>query len=268
MEYCSDYREGNIMIPGIRLPVLRQVIIWLVIITVLSFSIGTAISILEKGSYRPGEQETVTPVQIAPGDIAHASITLKMDSGRINISTRAENNLVSGVIKGRNAQNGPGLSYTSMGKVGYLNVTQESTLWFDPISKEDCWNLSLGEDVPTSLNIQIGSGDLVLRPGKTNLTDLSVNQGTGDITIDLSEWRGAHLLSSIEGGVGRISIILPPETSIASRVEAGIGSRTISGLEGEEGIYYHLVPEKQVPVISLSVNQGIGDFTMKVANGS
>ncbi|MDD1727566.1 MAG: toast rack family protein [Methanospirillum sp.] len=256
------------MITGIRLPALRQVIIWLVIISVLSFSIGTAISILEKGSYRPIEQETVTPIQITPGDITHASINLKLDSGRINISAGGKENLISGVIEGRNAKNGPDLSYTSMGKVGYLNVTQESTLWFDPISKEDYWNLSLGQDVPTSLYIQIGSGDLVLRPGKTNLTDLSVNQGTGDLTIDLTEWRGAHLLSSIDGGVGRISIILPPGTSIASRVEAGIGSRTISGLEGEEGIYYHLIPDRQVPVISLSVNQGIGDFTMKVADGS
>jgi len=256
------------MIAGIRLPALQQVIIWLVIITVLSFSIGTAITILEKGSYRPVEQETVTPVQISPGDITHASITLKMDSGRINISAGAEDNLISGVITGKNGENGPDLSYKCAENVGHLNITQESTLWFDPISKEDQWNLSLGQDIPTSLGIQMGSGNLVLSTGKTNLTDLSVNQGTGDLTIDLSEWSGEHLLSSINGGVGRISIILPSETSIAARVEAGMGSRTISGLEGEEGIYYHLIPDRQVPVISLSVNQGIGDFTMKVADGS
>jgi len=253
---------------GVRIPPLRQIIIWLVIISVVSFSIGGIITVLEGGSYMSGENSTVTPVEIKPGEIKHAAVSLEIDSGSINISPGTTESLISGSITGLHAQKGPDISYTSIEQVGHLSIKQESSLSFDPFIKEDQWDLSLVQDMPTSLSITMGSGDLRILPGRADLTDLYIDQGTGDLTLDLSRWKGTHLMGSIEEGVGSMTILLPAETSVASRVESGIGSRSIIGLDGEKSTYYHTIQDRQAPVISLSVNQGIGDLTMKVVTES
>nr|WP_319538233.1 toast rack family protein [uncultured Methanospirillum sp.] len=253
---------------GIRVPPLRQIIIWLLIISVVSFAIGAIIAGLEGNSYRSKYQSTVTPVEIESGTINHAIVALEMDSGSINLSEDQFTSLISGNISGVHAQKGPDISYTSMDEVGHLSMKQESSMWLDPISKEDHWNLALGQKVPTSLSIMMNTGDLRIQPGDANLTDLSIKQSTGDLTLDLSEWKGTHLMGSIDEGIGSMTILLPADASIATHVENGIGSRSILGLEGEKGTYYHTVQDRQSPVISLSVNQGIGDLTMKVVHES
>ncbi len=253
---------------GIRIPPLRQIIIWLAIISVVSFSIGGIITVLEGGSYKSGKNSTVTPVEIKSGEIKNAVVSLEIDSGSINLSPGTTDSLMSGNITGLHAQIGPDILYTSTEQVGHLSIKQESSLSFDPFIKEDQCDLSLRQDMPTSLSITMGSGDLRILPGRANLTDLLIDQGTGDLTLDLSRWKGTHLMGSIDEGVGSMIILLPKNASIAARVENGIGSRSIIGLDGEKGTYYHTVLERQTPVISLSVNQGIGDLTMKVVNES
>ncbi|HWQ64580.1 MAG TPA: toast rack family protein [Methanospirillum sp.] len=256
------------MTSGISFPPLRKIIIWLFIISVISFTIGAIITAIEGNSYKSQYQSKVTPVEIESGKIDHAIVTLEMDSGSINLSENYTTNLISGSILGGHAQKGPDISYTSMDKVGHLNLKQESSMCLDPLSKEDQWDLALGQKVPTSLSIIMNTGNLRIQPGNANLTDLSIKQGTGDLILDLSGWSGTHLMGSIEEGIGSMTILLPVDASIATHVENGIGSRSILGLDGEKGTYFHAVQDRQAPVISLSVNQGIGDLTMKVVNES
>jgi|GEM_PF-4950920 len=253
---------------GIKFPPLRQIIIWLFIISAISFAIGAIIAGIEGNSYKSKYQSTVTPVEIESGEIDHAIVALEIDSGSLNLSDDESMSLMSGNISGVHAQKGPDISFTSTDRVGHLNMKQESSMWLDPISKEDQWNLTLGQKVPTSLSIMMNTGDLRIKPGDANLTDLSIKQSTGDLILDLSGWKGTHLMGSIDEGIGSMTILLPADASIATRVENGIGSRSILGLDGEKGTYYHTVQDSQTPVISLSVNQGIGDLTMKVVNGS
>lgn len=256
------------MISGIRFPPIRQIIIWLFIISVISFTIGAIITAIEGNSYKSQYQSTVTPVEIESGKIEHAIVTLEMDSGSINLSDNNTTNLITGNISGQHAQKGPDISYTSTDKVGHLKIKQESSMYLDPLSKSDTWNLTLGQTVPTSLSIIMNTGDLQIQPGNANLTDLSIIQGTGDLILDLSGWSGTHLMGSVEEGIGSMTILLPADASIATHVENGIGSRSILGLDGEKGTYSHTVQDQHAPVISLSVNQGIGDLTMKVVNES
>lgn len=256
------------MTSGIKFPPIKQIIIWLFIISVISFTIGAIITVIEGNSYKSQYESTVTPVEIESGKVDHAIVTLEMDTGSINLSEIYTTKLISGNISGKHAQKGPDISYTSMDKVGHLSVKQESSMCLDPLSKSDQWDLALSQTVQTSLSIKMNTGDLRIHPGNANLTDLSINQGTGDLILDLSGWNGTHLMGSVEEGIGSMTILLPADASIATHVENGIGSRSILGLDGEKGTYYHSVQDRYAPVISLSVNQGIGDLTMKVINES
>lgn len=253
------------MSDGIRVPSLRQVIIWLVIISCVSFAIGGIITGIDGGKYEGTWSEKITEINVSPGDVKNTEVSLEMETGSIDISANKTDALISGTVSGKNANAGPYQSYNISDRTGYLTIRQEHSIPLDPLSREDTWNFSMGQDLPTSLSVKSGTGSVRIRPGHANLTGLFVEIGTGDLAIDLSEWRGTHLPALIKGGIGSITIILPPDTSLAANVDAGIGSRTITGLEGGDGTYYHSVPDRQAPVISLSVNQGIGDLTMKVA---
>ena len=264
MEYRGYYRERIIVNSGFRLPSLKQIIIWLVIITFISFFIGGVITFIDGGKYKATGKEITTNADVPSGNITHAMISLEMDTGNINLFSETSGSLLTGVISGKNAKTGPEQTFTSSNGAGYLKIKQETGRFMDPFMREDTWNLSINPDIPISLSVTSGAGNVNINPGKANLTDLAIHLGTGDISVDLSEWKGTHLPALITGGMGSMTIILPSNTSIATNLETGIGSRTILGLEGGDGVYYRTVPDHQAPVISLSVNQGIGDLTMRV----
>lgn len=265
MEYRGDFREGVFVNAGIRLPSLRQIIIWLVIITVVSFAIGGIITKIDGEHYRTTNGDKITPVNISPNGVENAEVSLEMETGSINLSEGTDEYLLSGDISGKNTQKGPTQTFETRNGTGYLTIKQESTVALDPISKEDTWNLALCRNIPISLSIISGTGSVSYQSGSLNLTNLAIHLGTGDLLVDLSSWKGRHLPVVINAGLGSVTIILPQDASIAASLESGLGSRTISGFEGGEGSYFHTGSDHNVSAISLSIKQGIGDLTMKVA---
>ncbi|PKL59621.1 MAG: hypothetical protein CVV33_06895 [Methanomicrobiales archaeon HGW-Methanomicrobiales-4] len=171
--------------------------------------------------------------------------------------------LLCGTFRSTNLRDGPKQAYTVMDGIGMLTISQESSIFFDPIEKIEGWNISLHQTTPIDLILKSGTGDISLHTRTVNLTSLDIDAGAGDVIVDLTEWKGNHLPVSISSGLGSLSVILPQKTSIAAETDNGLGSRTISGLEGGDGHYYHTETTPGSPVISLSIKQGLGDLTLK-----
>jgi hypothetical protein len=250
------------MIADLNLPSLHQVIGWLVLITCISFGIGGIIATLDIGHYSEKSVENVTPVSISLHGAEKYLVALEMEQGSVHLSPGNSNELIRGTLKSRYSRSGPDLSYSCSGRTGFLSIRQAPSRFYEIIDKEDTWNLSLPTGRCVDLTVKCGVGDLTIDAGSLNLSSLQVDSGTGDVFIDLSSFTGKHLPVSVNAGVGGVKILLPPDSAVGAEIENGLGTRTISGLEGSDGRYYWTPDSSVGPVISLSVKQGIGDLTL------
>ncbi len=266
MEYCCHIREGIIVNTGVRLPSLRQVMIWLFTITVISFAIGGSIDMIDGGKYGNKTPDEESPLDVPSDNLTNAIVSLEMDTGNIILTQGDSEHLINGTICGPRLKEKPHQDFWVSEKTGHLSLKQEPYSLSHTFSHYENWSLSLNPEIPVALSVISGAGNINITPGEVKLSGLTVEMGTGDLDIDLSGWKGGHLPVLISGGLGSMSIILPNNTSIASSIETGIGSRTISGLEGGDGIYYLSMQNPHASVISLSVAQGVGDLTIGVAS--
>ena len=248
----------------IRLPSLNQFIIWLFALSVISFTLGGVITTLYGGNYTDTAREKQIPVTILRQDAQNALISLEIEGGTVNVTSGDQKALLSGVIRSKNAHEGPFQSYMETNGTGMLTIRQETSMFFDPLEKEDIWDLTVCPDIPVALSVVSGTGDVSIDAGSASLTGLNIKTGTGDITLNLTGWNENHLPVTIEAGLGDILILLPKTATIGASTEHGLGSRTITGFEGADGRYYHTSPIPGASMISLSINQGLGDLTMKV----
>ena len=245
-----------------RVPSLKKIIIWLIVISCISFTFGGVITVLDGGRYAGNVGEKEIQLVIPPESAERAMISLEMVSGKMNVSTGRGDALLSGTIRSIYARNGPEKSYSVENGIGMLSLSQESSMFLDPLEKVDDWNLTLQQNIPFDLSLKSGTGEIRLDVGNAKMTSLRIDAGAGDVTVDLTTWKGSHLPVSISSGLGSLSVILPRDTSIAAETSNGFGSRTISGLDGEDGHYYHNDPVPGSPVISLAIKQGLGDLTL------
>lgn len=250
---------------GVRLPSLAQIIGWLTVITICAFAIGGSIDLLDGGKYRASQGTSLIPVNISANNLSNAEIVLEMDSGSITVGTGTSGYLLNGTLSSPQTQGKPEIASSVIRQTGYVRLKQEPFSLPDTFSREDTWDISLDTSIPAALAIMNGAGNVSIRPGSVPLNGLTVEMGSGDLLIDLTQWNASHLPITITGGLGSINITLPANTSIAAKVETGIGSRTISGLQGAGGSYY-ATGGNHSPVISLSVTQGIGDLSIGVAS--
>jgi len=244
-------------------PSLREVIIWLFIISMVSFAIGGVITVMDGGKYKGNVTTLTVPILIPGTSISHSQVSLILEQGVLNISAGSGDTLINGTIKSKNAIIGPVNTYSTNNQTGILKIRQESTEFFDPREIEDTWDLTLHPDIPVDLSIECNAGELNINPGSCNLTSLFITCGTGDVFINLSAWNGSHLPASISLGIGSISVLVPEDASIAADTKTGVGSRTIEGLTGSEGVYFYTGSNSESSVISLSITQGVGDLTLK-----
>ena len=207
--------------------------LWLFVITCISIAIGGLITILDGGHYAGRTGEIVTPVLLPLKNTEKTLISLEMNQGSINLSSGTGPGIISGTLKSKYSVSGPSQSYSEAGDTGTFVISQEASRFYEIIDKEDEWNLTVSTDVPADVSINCHIGDVSVDTGSLDLSSLQIMSGTGDVLVNLSSYTGKHLPVSVYAGIGSVKILLPPYASVAADTENGIGSRTISGLEGE-----------------------------------
>ncbi len=249
-----------------RIPSMKQVTIWLFLISVAAFTAGGAVTYLDGGSYHPSATEMVIPLNISSDNVSDAVINLEVDSGTVIVSSGNDPGLITGTITTGSTHHGPKQSFDLVNETAVVTLTQESSFLYDPLEKEDTWDLSLHPDIPASLSVISGAGNVSVDAGRIPLSSLGIETGAGDISVNLTGWKGRHLGVSVEQGLGSITLLLPENATIHADIENGLGSRVISGLEGSDGHYIRHITGPDIPVISVSVMQGVGDLMIQTAS--
>jgi hypothetical protein len=134
--------------------------------------------------------------------------------------------------------------------------------WF-AVDSPNSWAISLNDDIPTRLDVNVGAGDCLLTLGTLNLEALSVHNGAGDTLIDLGGYHGGRFDAIIRNGVGDLTLRLPPESNTRIRTHTGIGEVTQTGFVQDGDAYVTAGFNPSLAVNEITLNQGVGSIILE-----
>jgi hypothetical protein len=127
------------------------------------------------------------------------------------------------------------------------------------------WSLSLNDEVPMDLRVDVGGGTSDLQLAGLSLTRLNVTLGAGGSTIDLSGDRAGDLDVTINAGAGDITVRLPRDVGARVQVDAGVGTIQASGLAHDGNIYTNAAYGESEMTLQVDIDAGVGQINLEIA---
>ncbi len=117
----------------------------------------------------------------------------------------------------------PELDYAVEGERGRLTLWQPSSERPRGVLEgRNRWGLRFAERVPLDLGLKLGVIEGKLCLGKLSLERLSLEVGTGNFTLDLTETRARSLHVPIRAGVLNLKLIVPRDTGVQVEVRSPV----------------------------------------------
>lgn len=195
-----------------------------------------------------------------------AAVFLRMGAGDLNVSGGA-NGMLDADFTYNVEKWEPEVDWAVSDGEGRLEVDQSgsgSLNLFDLDDVENDWDLKLNDDIPTTLDVELGAGDGSLTLGSMALTELNVETGAGDTTIDLTgDWEN-DLDATIEAGVGRVTLRVPADTSVRIETDTGVVDVDNSGLTKDGDVYTNDAYGNGGATLTINVDAGVGEVELEV----
>jgi len=147
--------------------------------------------------------------------------------------------------------------------VQHPDVEGRASLWdIDDYRYE--WDLSLNDDVPMDLSIDLGAGKIDLQLAGLSLTGLDINVGAAEATIDLTGDWARDLDVTVKAGVGHATLRLPRRVGVRVTVETGIGDVDAPGLSKEGSVYTNDAYGESAVTLRIDVKAGVGKINLEL----
>jgi len=193
-----------------------------------------------------------------------ARAQLKMGAGELNITGGADQ-LMEADFSYNVSEWKPKVSYDVSGKKGELVVKQGSANGGDLSGgARNEWDVSLNDELPTDLVVQLGAGESALDLDSLTLTGVDLQMGAGKTTVDLTGDYAQDFEASIEGGVGEATVLLPSEVGVKAKAEGGLGKINAKGLKKVGDSYANDAYGESDVNVSVDVQGGVGEINLKV----
>jgi hypothetical protein len=193
-----------------------------------------------------------------------ARAQLKMGAGELYLTGGADQ-LMEGEFSYNVSEWKPKVSYDVSDKKGELVVKQRGAegagLSGDARNE---WNISLNDEVPTDLVVQMGAGESDLDLDSLTLTGVDLQMGAGKTTVDLTGDYAQSFDASIQGGVGEATVLLPSDVGVKAKAEGGMGKINAEGLKRVGNSYVNDAYGESDVNLSVEVQGGIGQINLKV----
>ena len=189
---------------------------------------------------------------------------LQMSAGELNLAGGADQ-LMEGDFSYNVADWKPKVSYDVSGDKGELLVRQGGSEGSN-LSGEarNEWDISLHDELPTDLVVQMGAGESDLDLDSLSLTELKLQMGAGKTTVDLTGDYAKDVDASIQGGVGEAAVLLPSEVGVKAKAEGGLGKINAEGLEREGEAYINDAYGDSDVTLDVDIKGGIGQINLEV----
>lgn len=211
------------------------------------------------GTEPTGDTRTVTrAIELDNADAV--AVALVMGAGELRVDGGAPR-LMDASFRFNVPSWEPVVSYNRDGGRAALSVSQPNSS--APRGRgENRWELKFNDTVPMDLRATLGAGEATLTIGTLNLQGVEINQGVGQLTVDL---RGAPKRSyeaRVNGGVGEARVRLPRDVGIVASAAGGLGGINVDGLEKRGDTWVNPQHEHDPIAIRLIVKRGIGEISI------
>jgi hypothetical protein len=239
-------------------------------VVVLSIVMMAATAVLAGacGTQPGGTQQDVGKMQEESKSIdlknaQSARAELKMGAGELHITGGADQ-LMEADFSYNVSDWKPKVNYDVSGDTGELTVEQGSgegvNLGADARNE---WDISLNDEVPTDLVVQMGAGESDLDLDSLALTGVDLQMGAGKTTVDLTGDYAQSFDASIQGGVGEATVLLPSEVGVKAKAEGGLGKINAEGLQKVGDSYVNDAYGESDVNLSVDVKGGVGQINLK-----
>src|SRR5215210_3120190 len=240
------------------------------VVVVLSIAMMAATAVLAGAcGTQPGGTQQVGKMQdeskyvdLKNADSVRAQ--LKMGAGELHITGGADQ-LMDGDFSYNVSEWTPKVNYDVSGDAGELVVKQRSAegarLGGDARNE---WDISLNDEGPTDLQVQMGAGESDLDLDSLVLTGLDLQMGAGKTTVDLTGDYSRSFDASIEGGVGEATVLLPSEVGVKAKAEGGLGKINAEGLQKVGDSYVNDAYGESDVNLNVDVKGGVGEINLEV----
>src|SRR5215203_3226488 len=240
-----------------------------VVVLLISMMATTAVLAGACGTQPGGSQQQVGKMQSESNSVAlenadSARAKLQMGAGELNITGGADQ-LMEADFSYNVSDWKPKVDYDVSGQEGELVVKQRSAegagLSGDARNE---WNIRLNDEVPTDLVVQMGAGESDLDLDSLALTGLDLQMGAGKTTVDLTGDYAQNFDTSIQGGVGEATVLLPSDVGVKAKAEGGLGKINAVGLQKVGNAYVNDAYGESDVNLSVEVQGGVGQINLKV----
>jgi N-terminal domain of toast_rack, DUF2154 len=218
---------------------------------------------------QPGGTQQVGKMQresksVDPKDAQSARAQLKMGAGELNLAGGADQ-LMEGDFSYNVSEWKPEVSYDVSGDEGKLVVRQGGSEGSNLTGEaRNEWDISLNDELPTDLVVQMGAGESNLDLDSLSLMRLKLQMGAGKTTVDLTGDYAQGFDSSIQGGVGEATVELPSEVGVKAKAQGGLGKINAEGLKRVGDSYVNDAYGESDVTLNVNVQGGIGEINLEV----
>jgi hypothetical protein len=210
---------------------------------------------------RVGDLQTKSQtVELGDADSVHVEI--QMGAGELDVSGGASE-LLEATFTYNVEELNPRATYTN----GRLEVKDSGVnigiaSFADLAEYRSKWDLKLNEEVPMEMRIELGAGPSNLVLGALALTNLNINGGAGEVTIDLTGVWQHDLDARIEGGLGNVHLRLPGDVGARIEIEPGVGIVDASSLTRDGNIYTNDAYGVSDASLRIHIDGGVGRINL------
>jgi hypothetical protein len=117
-----------------------------------------------------------------------------------------------------------------------IDLRTEGVVIFPSVSGRDAgWDLALHPDVKTTLDVDLGAGEIRVEGEGIELEDVKANLGVGKIVVEVGP--GVKTID-ISIGVGDTTVVLPPGVAARVHVSVAIGDSNLPTGYVQQGDWY------------------------------
>ena len=190
---------------------------------------------------------------------------LQMGAGELNLTGGADR-LMEGDFSYNVSDWKPKVSYGVSGDEGRLVVKQGSGDQGVNLGgrARNEWKISLNDEMPTDLAVQMGAGESDLDLDSLTLKGLDLQMGAGKTTVDLTGDYDRDFDASIQGGVGEATVLLPSEVGVRAKAEGGLGQINAKGLQKMDDSYVNDAYGESDVTLNVDIQGGVGEINLEV----
>lgn len=158
----------------------------------------------------------------------------------------------------------PGVTYKVKGRSGRLEiVTPERRVGSIKGDVKNEWTIAFADGVPVDLDVQLGAGSGRFELAGLPVSDLDIEQGVGELVLDLTgPWRESASVV-VDGGVGDATVYVPEDVGVRVRCTMGLGTVDVEGLKKKGDQYLNEQYGRSDVTLDVRVEAGIGSVKIR-----